>query len=153
MRSAARLRNVGLDTADIESFCINVHADAGPPKINHKKTNNERQCCHRFEVRRHLQPNTTDLLHILHAGDAMHNRAEDDRANEHPDCGDEHVAERFQAGTGGGEEVSDQNAKDDRGEDLEVEVAIQRLRASRGRRGHARRVPRYSNVNPILSVT
>ena len=80
MRSAARLRNVGLDTADIESLCINVHADAGPPKINHKKTNNERQCRHRFEVRQHLQPNTTDLLHVLHAGDAMHNRAEDDRA-------------------------------------------------------------------------
>ena len=73
-----------------------------------------------------FQPDTTNLLHVLRAGDPMHNGAEDGRANEHLDCGDEHVAPV--AG-------KKRPTKGDRGEDGDtaVEGVLWRARSSPAR--------------------
>ena len=55
----------------------------------------ERERGHDLEVEQRLEADAADLLHVLHAGDAVHDRAEDDRRDEHLDQLDEGVAERL----------------------------------------------------------
>jgi len=48
-----------------------------------------------LEIDDGFQPDAADLLHVLHAGNAMHDGAEDDRRDDHLNRLDKHVAERL----------------------------------------------------------
>ena len=137
-----RLGDVGLDAAGIDGLRIDVHARAGLPEVHHQQADHQGERGRQLEIQQCLQPDAADLLHVLHAGDAVHHGAEDDRADHHLDGGDEHVAERLQAGAGGGEEIADQDAEDDRTEHLDIEVVMDRAGGlGGGGGGHARLLP------------
>ncbi len=72
-----------------------------------------------------------DRLHVLHAGDAGHDGAEDDRRDHHLDELDEAVAERLERRRRVRHEVAEQYADRDGDEDLEIERLVERS----GRRG------------------
>ncbi len=50
-----------------------------------------------LEIQQRQPAGLADLLHVFHAGDADHHRAEDDRRDDHLDQLDEAIAERLHA--------------------------------------------------------
>src|SRR3712207_2713629 len=79
---------------------------------------------HHLEVDQRLDADPPDLLHVLHAGDAVHHRAEDDGRDQHLDQLDEGVAERLHLRPDLGPEVAEQDADHDGGQHLDVEVLV-----------------------------
>ena len=61
------------------------------------------------------------LLHVLHAGDADHHRAENDRGDHHFDELDKAIAERLHGFARAGQKVTEQDSDNDRGDHLHVE--------------------------------
>ena len=87
------LRNESLDRPGVERFDVDIHADAGLQAIHDQKTDDEGDRGQHLEIDQRLEADAADLLHVLHAGDAVHHRAEDDRRDHHLDRLDEGVAE------------------------------------------------------------
>ena len=88
----------------------------------------ERQRREGEEVGERLAGDAADLLQVRHAGDAGDHGQEDHRRDDHLDQLDEGVAERLQAGADVGPEVADGDAEDDRGQHLDIELAVEGLR-------------------------
>ena len=130
-----RLLRVGGDALGVERVGVDVHADAGLPDVDDHEADDQRDRGHDLEVDQRLDPDPADLLHVLHAGDAVHHGAEDDRGDQHLDQLDEGVAERLHAGAELGVEVPEQDAQHDGAQDLDVEVPVPGLVV---RRGHGR---------------
>src|SRR3954454_25069399 len=89
------LRGVDLDGLGIDRLRIDIHPDAGLQHIDDDEPDNERQRGDHLEIDQRLKAYPADLLQILHAGDAMHDRAEDDRRDQHLDQLDEAIAQRL----------------------------------------------------------
>lgn len=94
----ARLLDIGLDRAGIDAGGIDVHADAGLEQVHRNETDDQRDRGHEFEIDDRLDGDAPDTGHIGHMRDAMDDRAEDDRRDQHPDCLDEGVAKRLHPG-------------------------------------------------------
>jgi hypothetical protein len=84
-----------------------------------------------LEIDQGLDADASNSLEVLHSGDAVHDGAEDDRCNQHFDHLDEGVAERLHLLAELWIEISQQDADNDRGEHLEVEMRIERLACRR----------------------
>jgi hypothetical protein len=93
-----RLRRILLDRFCIDRSGIDVHAGTGLPQIGDHEADHQSQRRHRLEIDDRFQADTTDFPHVLHAGDAVHDGAEDNRSDHHLDRLDEHVAERLHLG-------------------------------------------------------
>ena len=91
-----------------------------------------------LEVDQRLDTDPADFLHILHAGDAMHDGAENDRRDQHLDQLDEGIAERLHRCADLGVEVPEQDAEHDRHEDLHVEMLVPGGRRVSATCGHCR---------------
>ena len=92
-----------------------------------------------LEVDERLEADAPDLLHVLHAGDAVHDGEEDDRRDDHLDQLDEGVAERLHGLAERRVEMPEQHPEDDGGQDLGVEVLIPLAVVNRrccGSKGH-----------------
>ena len=76
-----------------------------------------------LEVDQRLAADPPDLLHVAGAGDAEHDRAEDDRADQHLDEGDEPVAERLQLDRGRRVHIAEDAARKDGEQHPEIEMA------------------------------
>ncbi len=74
---------------------IDVHPDAGLPEIHCRKGDNESQQRDGQEVPERFQGNPPDPLHVVHPRHAMHDAAEDDWPDDHPNEIDEGIAERL----------------------------------------------------------
>ena len=110
-------------------------ARAGPGDVSDDQTDRKRECGDHLEVHERLDAHPSDLLRVLHMGDAGNHGAEDDGRNHHLDQLDEAVAERLDAVLGGelGIEPSDGRAKDNREKHLNVEKLVKRLPGPFGR--------------------
>src|SRR6185369_16930144 len=71
-------------------------------------------------------------LHVLHAGDADHHGAEDDRRDHHLDQLDEGVAQRLHRLAGGRPEVAEHHTDHDGHDDLEVQRPVKGFAACHG---------------------
>src|SRR6516164_296081 len=70
-----------------------------------------------------LYSNTANLLHILHAGNAVHDRTEDDRRDDHLDRLNEGVPQGLHLFAKLWIEMTEQHAEHDRGQHLEIRVS------------------------------
>ena len=122
-----RLRRVGRDRLGVERVDIDIHAGAGLPQIDDDKADDQGQRGHDLEIDQRLDADPADLLHVLHAGDAVDDGAEDDRGDQHLDQLDEQVTEPFHAFAELRIEIPQQHAENDGAQDLEIEVVIELL--------------------------
>ena len=155
-----RMRLVGIvgDLGGIEGRRIDVEPRAGPDDIGDDQPDDQRQRREEQEIGERLARDAADRGEVAHAGDAGDDGQEDQRRDDHLDQLDEGVAERLERLAGGGREMADQHAEDDRAEHLEVEMActsgrVRRARsarrsimrplaaAKRARRGFCKRAP------------
>jgi hypothetical protein len=79
----AGLGGVGLDRRRIERRRVDVHPGTRLPQVDHDQADHQGHRGHDLEVDQRLQPDPADLLHVAHAGDAVHHRAEDDGRDQH----------------------------------------------------------------------
>ena len=139
------LGGVGGDRLGVERGGVDVHAGPGPPDVDDDEADDQGHGRHHLEVEQGLEADAADLLHVLHAGDAVDDGAEDDRRDQHLDQRHERVAERLQLLAGLRGEVADQDADRDRAEHLDVEVPVPGPVVHRGGRygrgGRHRRSP------------
>ena len=101
----------------------------------------QRERAHDLEVQQRQSRRSADLLHVLHAGDAGHHRAEDDRRDDHLDQLDEAVAERLHGGAGLGSEPAEHHAERDGQQHLQVEPTVGRALLAGS--GHAQMSPAF----------
>ena len=73
---------------------------------------------------RALQPDAPNLLHVLHAGNAVHHGAENDRRDQHLDQLDEEITQRLHLRAKRWVEMPEQDAEHDGAQDLRVEVLV-----------------------------
>ena len=118
---------VGGDALGVERRRVDVHPAPGCTTLTIDEADDQRERADDLEVEQRVAAGLADLLHVLHAGDADDDRAEDDRRDDHLDQLDEAVAERLHRRAGLGKEVAEQNADDDRDDHLEVERLVERL--------------------------
>ena len=102
----------------IERCRVDVHAGAGLPKIDDHQADDQSERGHHLEVDQRLQPDPADLLHVLHAGDAVHHGAENDRRDQHLDQLDEEITQRLHLRAERWVEVPEQDAEHDGAQDL-----------------------------------
>ena len=79
----------------VERRGIDVHAGAGLHDVDDREADDQRDRADDLEIEQRIAAGLADLLHVLHAGDADDDRAEDDRRDDHLDQLDEAVAERL----------------------------------------------------------
>ena len=108
----------------------------------------QRKRGHDLEIDQRLHADAADLLHVLHAGDAVHDGAEDDRRDEHLDQLDEPVAERLHRLAELRVEMTQQDAEHDRGKHLHIEMRVKRLVRGIG----SRRKCRIHGLPPYYST-
>ena len=101
---------------------VDVHAGAGLQGVGDDQADDERQRRNHLEIDQRLEADAADLLHVLHAGDAMHDGAEDDRRDDHLDRLDEGIAQRLHLLAELRIVVPEQDAHHDRGQHLDVEA-------------------------------
>ena len=65
--------------------------------VDHDQPDNQRQRGDHLKIEQRLDPDPAKLSSVAHRGDAVDDRAEDDRRDDHLDQVDEAIAERFQA--------------------------------------------------------
>ena len=121
---------VGGDCLGVERRRVDVHAGARLHDVDDDQADDQRDRADDLEVEQRQAAGLADLLHVLHAGDADDDGAEDDRRDDHLDQLDEAVAERLHRLAGLRAEVAEQDADDDRDDDLEVERLVERLAGS-----------------------
>jgi hypothetical protein len=118
---------VGRDALGVQGGRIDVHAAARPHHVHQHQADDQRDRAHHLEVDQCEAAGLADLLHVLHAGDAGHDGAEDDGGNHHLDQLDETVAERPHLGGELGPEVPKQDAYHHRHKHLDIKRAVDGL--------------------------
>ncbi len=121
-RLLMRLGGVGGDRMDVHVAQVDVHPRAGLEEVHGQEGEGQGDGGDQLEVDQRLQRHASDLAHVVHAGDAVHDGAEDHRRDDHPDQGDEGVAERLHLGAEVRVEPAEQAAGDHADEDLEPEL-------------------------------
>jgi hypothetical protein len=92
--------------------------------VGDHEADHQSQRRHNLEIDDRFQADATDLPHVLHAGDAVHDSAEDDRSDHHLDRLDEHIAERLHPGAQRRIKISARDADRDCTQHLHIEVLI-----------------------------
>ena len=103
---------------------VNVHAHARLHRKDGDESGDEREDCKHVEQRHRLHQCLADLLAIVQACDAEHDRAEHDRRDHHLHELDEAVAERFERRAEFGPVVADGDAKHESDEDLAIQRPV-----------------------------
>src|SRR4051794_13089749 len=83
------LRRIDLNRFGIDRSGVHVHADAGLKDVYHDQADDQGEAGDELEIEQRFHTDAADLLHILHAGDTVHDGTEDDRRDEHLDQLDE----------------------------------------------------------------
>ena len=90
-----RLLGVLAQAPGIETGHIYMQAHAGLQHIDDGQAQHQRQRRDQFEIAQRIESDATDATQIVHAGDAQHHRAEDDRRDDHLDQADEAITQRL----------------------------------------------------------
>jgi hypothetical protein len=150
--AAVGLPQIRRDARGIDMRQVDVHAGARRKDIHRDQTEHQRKRGQHLEIDQRLERDAPDLRHIRHAGDPMHDRAENDRRDQDADRPDERIAERLHPHAGIGIEVAERDAEHHRHEHQKPKLQVERLcalaldRAGRdclihvGPRRHARTV-------------
>jgi hypothetical protein len=89
--------------------------------VAHDQADGQRHRRHRDEVAQRQAADPADLRGLPDGADAQHDRAEDDRRDDHLDQADERGAQPLEADAELGEDQPDDDAGDDRGDHRDVE--------------------------------
>ena len=111
---------VRLNRCGVEPCGIDVHSHARLQEIHDSKTDDQRKRRQRLEVQNCFERHAADFFEIVHAGDAVHHCAENDRRDKHPDQPHEAVPQRLHSLTDLRAEIAEQNAGEDRRQHLHV---------------------------------
>ena len=130
-----RLGDVSRNGIRIDRRRVDVEAVAGLKDFADDEADRQRYRRDNFEIDQGLQPDAADAFQITHRRNAVHHRAEDHRRNHHLDQCDEAIAERLQLLAEIGKEATDQDAKRDRDQDLNIEDFVSRLMTRGGTGG------------------
>jgi hypothetical protein len=114
------------DLLGIERGRIDVHSGTWLDEVDDHQADDERDRADDLEIEERQAARLADLLHVLHAGDADHDGAEDDRRDDHLYQLDEAVAEGLHRFADLRPEVAEDHADDDRRDDLRVERLVER---------------------------
>ena len=131
---ALRRGRVGGHRLRVERAGVGVDAGARLEDIDDDQANHERHRRDDLEVDQRADANAADVLHVAHARDPHDDGAEDDRCDDHPNEPDEAVAKRPHRRTGVGPEVAEHDSNGDAGQDLEVQMGVERLLRTVGHR-------------------
>ena len=132
------LGNEALDRFGVDGGGVDIHADARLQRVGDNQPDDQRQRRDHLEIDERLEAHASDLAHVLHAGDAVHHRAEDDGCDHHLDHLDEGIAERLHLLAELRVEMAEQHAHQDGREHLEIQALEERLVL--GKRSCARRL-------------
>ena len=123
------MRSVGIgsDRGPIARGRIDIEAGARLHDVGHEQADDQGQCGEEHEIGERLDRNAADRGHVLHRGYAGHHGEEDHRGNDHLDQIDERIAQRLQRRAEIGHEMSEQRARDNRREHLNVKHPVERL--------------------------
>ena len=103
---------------------VGVDAVADAEDVDRDQAEDHREDGADLEVGQRLEAGHPDLLQIGDAGDAADDGQEDDRADQHLHRGDEGGADRLHRDPRGWAEPSEEDADDDRQQDVEVELLV-----------------------------
>ncbi len=120
-RLLVRLGGVAGDRVRIQAVQVDVHARARLPEVHRQQREGEGHGGDQLEIDQRLQRHAADAAHVVHAGDAVHHRAEDHRRDDHPHQGDEGVAERLHLGAQPRLQPAQDRAQDHADQHLEPE--------------------------------
>ena len=123
---AARLRDVGGNRRGVQIGRVDVHAGPGPPQVDGDEAQDERDGGDDLEIDQRFDGDPPNASHVVHVGDAQHDRAEHNRRDEHADGLDEGVAERLHALASRGREVAEQHAGGHRPQDVNPQLPVPR---------------------------
>src|ERR1700738_5111471 len=106
---------------------VDVHSNPGPEDVDCNESNHQGDRGEHFKIDQRLQSHPSNLGHVGHAGDAMHNRAEDNGRDEDANCFYERISQRLHLGTQRGIKVAQGNAYDHCDEHLKPQLKVPRL--------------------------
>ena len=76
---------IGFGEIRIKRGGVNVESDARLEKVHHDEADDQRERGDNFKIQQGFEANATKLLQVPHRGDAVDDRAKDDRRNNHLD--------------------------------------------------------------------
>src|SRR5262249_55070371 len=120
------LRYETLDSSGVDRAGVDIHGGAGLQRIGDNEPHDEGERRQHLEIDEGLQADAANLLHILHAGNAVHDRTEDDRRDDHLDRLNEGVPQGLHLLAQLWIEMTEQHAEHDRGQHLEIEALKER---------------------------
>lgn len=127
---------IGGNRSLIERVRIDMHADAGLDRVDDDETDDECDGRDDLKVEKRKTAGLADLLHVLHARNACHDRAENHGRDDHFDEADEAVAEGLHLSTDLGCKKAQENADDNGADDLKVQHLVNRSFMVCRSRGH-----------------
>ncbi|MGY4357661.1 hypothetical protein ACVW0J_004154 [Bradyrhizobium sp. i1.7.7] len=140
-----RVVGIGVERLGVERRGIDVHAVAGTEEIGEQQTDHEGDRRHHLEIDQRLDADPADLLEVAGTGNAVHDDAEHDRGHDHRDQLQEGVAEDLEPDGEVRNGHPQDDAKHQRGEDLDEQRGVERLRLGGRCRGDGRHggLPRF----------
>jgi hypothetical protein len=128
-------RHVAGDALGVQGGRVDVHAGARLQQVHQHQADEQGDGGEDLEVQQGQAAGLADLLHVLHAGDAQHHGAEDDRGDDHLDQLDEAVTQRLHLRGQVRREMPQQHAHRDGEQHLHVQGAVERGLAGAPGRG------------------
>jgi hypothetical protein len=122
------LRQIRREARRADVGKIDIHAGAGLEHIDREQPDHQRQRGQHLEIDQRLERHAPDFGHVRHAGNAVHDRAENDRRDKDADGLDEGVAERLHAGAGFGIEMAERAAERHRDQHQKPKLQVEWLR-------------------------
>ncbi len=119
------LRGVTGYSAGVECGGIHVKASAGFQHVRGQQSDAKRECRYHFEIQQRFATHAADLAHVVHAGDASHDSAENHRADDHAHEFDEGIAKRFHRHGIRRQEMAHEHTDNNRHDHLNVQHLIE----------------------------
>ena len=96
-------------------------------KISNHQAQRQSNRRNHFKIKDGLATHASDLLHVLHAGNAGHHSAENNHGNDHRDQTYKGIAQRLHRDGGVGAEVPEDHCQRDGEYDLDPQRGVERL--------------------------
>ncbi len=135
----------------VERMGVDVHPGAGLDQVHPDQGEHQGDGGDDLEVDDGLDRHAADPRHVVHAGDAVHHGAEDHRADQHADQGDEGVAEGFHGGAGARREMAERDPRQHPDQHLEPQFSEKAEPPACHRCPLTARLARARHASPIAS--
>ena len=139
---------VGIERLGIQRRGVDVHAMAGAERVGQDQTYHKHDLGHHLEIDQRLDPDPTDLLEVARTGNAVHDDAEHDRRHDHRNQLQEGVAEDLEGDCKIRHGHAEDDAEDQRRQDLDEQRCIERFWLGGRGRGNGRH-----RDSPVLTTS